>query len=320
MSQVYKVEVWMIGLSCAFGQFLWDLGWDTYRSATGMLEAKNKNYDMDEEIYHAMLRQFNTHATVNMDEFETEPENAVSNLFAAPRAALNTVLGSTFTTVFQRTHPSLQALSIQARADLHSNPLNTPTSHQNLQLLSFIPNLSIYLSSRFPIIYTALPRLPFALVPFTFSQFILIEGLSHQGWIDVFANWLVTLTKREMFKTVWVVGSFGMLWCNTSGTDIGATILLTKIVRAAASSYVPPSSGPEVNMQAFLRSAAIALAVASNIGAAPFASLAGLTSGKIRIQNRIYIRAKENLWYMFSLMVRTAVGLAVISAEMAVLF
>ena len=178
MSQVYKVEVWKIGLSFAFGQFVWDLGLDTYRYATEMkLEGKNKNYDMDEEVHHAMLRQFDTHATINMDEFETEPENAVSNGGAIA------IRGGTFTTVVQRTHPSSQALSIpeiQARADLHSDPVNTPTSQQNLQLLSFIPNLSIYISSRFPIIHTA-PRLPFALVPFTFFPTYTHRGTQSSG-------------------------------------------------------------------------------------------------------------------------------------------
>ena len=108
----------------------------------------------------------------------------------------------------------------------------------------------------------------------------------------------------------------GVLLCNTSGTDIGATILLTKIVRAAASSYVPPSSGPEVNMQAFLRSAAIALTIASNIGAVSFtfsASLAGLLWREISIQNGIHIRRKKTFawWNLFPVTV-----MAVVSAEM----
>jgi hypothetical protein len=50
----------------------------------------------------------------------------------------------------------------------------------------------------------------------------------------------------------------GVILCNISGTNIGATILLTKVVRAAALPY-------DAN-----RAAAIALAVASNIGAVSF--------------------------------------------------
>ena len=127
-----------------------------------------------------------------------------------------------------------------------------------------------------------------------------------------------------MFKTIWVVGVLGVLLCNASGTNIGATILLTKIVRAAALSYVPPSSGPGVNIQAFLRSAAIALAIASNIGAVSFtfsASLAGLLWRQILTQKKIYVQQKTFArWNLAPIVVMTAVGLAVVSAEMAVLY
>ena len=201
-------------------------------------------------------------------------------------------------------------------------------SFSSLPPLSPISDLlhrfSTYLSLHFPTFHTALPRLPFALVPFAFSQFILIEALSRQGWINIFAEWLVIVTKREMFKTVWVVGVLGVLLCNASGTNIGATILLTKIVNTAASTYVPPTSGPEVNIKAFLRSAAIALAVASNIGAVSFtfsASLAGLLWRQILIQKKIYVAQREFArWNLGPVLVMTAVGLAVVSAEMAVLY
>ena len=100
--------------------------------------------------------------------------------------------------------------------------------------------------------------------------------------------------------------------------------MLTKIVNTAASTYVPPSSGPEVNINAFLRSAAIALAVASNIGAVSFtfsASLAGLLWRQILIQKYISIRQKTFArWNLGPVVVMTAVGLAVVSAEMAVLY
>lgn len=128
-----------------------------------------------------------------------------------------------------------------------------------------------------------------------------------------------------MFKTVWVVGVLGVLLCNASGTNIGATILLTKIVNTAALSYVPPSSGPEVvNIKAFLRSAAIALAVASNIGAVSFtfsASLAGLLWRQILNQKKIIVAQRTFAkWNLGPVLVMTVVGLAVVSAEMAVLY
>jgi Na+/H+ antiporter NhaD/arsenite permease-like protein len=148
-------------------------------------------------------------------------------------------------------------------------------------------------------------------VPFAFSQFILIEALAHQGWIDVFAIWLIHATGRQIYPTIWIVGVFGVVLCNLSGTNIGATILLTKVVRAAA---FPDHS---------LRAAAIALAVASNVGAVSFtfsASLAGLLWRGILDQKGIHIKQTTfAFWNLLPITVMTAVGLGVVCIEMAVI-
>ena len=100
--------------------------------------------------------------------------------------------------------------------------------------------------------------------------------------------------------------------CNISGTNIGATILLTKVVRAA-----------ELSNQS-TRAAAIALAVASNIGAVSFtfsASLAGLLWKSILNQKKIPMRQRTfAFWNMLPLLAMTGVGLAIVTAEMAVLY
>ncbi|KAJ2922584.1 hypothetical protein H1R20_g14508, partial [Candolleomyces eurysporus] len=120
------------------------------------------------------------------------------------------------------------------------------------------------LAADFPTFFTALTRLPFTLVLFAFSQFILIEALEHQGWIDIFARWLVIASNKQLIPVVWFVGVFGVILCNISGTNIGATILLTKIIRASDFS------------KDTARAAAVSLAVASNIGAVSFTFSASL--------------------------------------------
>ena len=254
VTSFFKIEVWMISLPFAIAQFIWDLGWDrdAYRYTNG-------------RVLRDLVRSLSI-ATTPIEELGlgTEPENGVANGPAngTPTSLEPINIPDQATTALTET-PTFQSdqdsnLQIPNGMPTSLDPINipdqtitalteTPTSQSdqgsNLQI-----SFSTYLSIHFPTIHTALPRLPFVLVPVVFSQFILIEGLSHQGWIDLFAQWLVIVTKREMFKTVWVVGVLGVLLCNASGTNIGATILLTKIVRAAASSYVPPSSGQEVNV------------------------------------------------------------------------
>jgi len=173
-------------------------------------------------------------------------------------------------------------------------------------------DLRTKLDRHFPTFSIALPRLPFALIPFAFSQFILIEALAHQGWIDIFAVWLVRATGREAYSTIWVVGVLGVILCNISGTNIGATILLTKVVRAAD---MPVHS---------MRAAAIALAVASNIGAVSFtfaASLAGLLWKGILDQKKIHINQRSfAFWNLLPITVMTVVGLGVVCIEIAVIY
>ncbi|KAJ7856689.1 hypothetical protein B0H14DRAFT_2752436 [Mycena olivaceomarginata] len=189
------------------------------------------------------------------------------------------------------------------------------TSFPLMKSLSFAyANQRTRLAAHFPTFFTALPRLPFALIPFAFSQFILIEALAHQGWIDVFASWLRHATHRNPaspYPTIWIIGVLGIILCNLSGTNIGATILLTKVVRAA---FLPAHTQ---------RAAAIALAVASNIGAVSFtysASLAGLLWRAILKQKGIFIGQRTfAFWNTLPLVAMGAVGLAVVSAEMAIL-
>jgi len=355
-----NIDVWKVSLPFAVAKFLWDVAWDTCRTRYGKGEDKkgedkNENSNTDEEDDDIMLRQLKqrkAHATFNTEELDFKPkaEGEGANVVASgtanghedtvPNTAepIDMLSKSNTVVTFDKTLPTssqgasrsdtLKTVQSQQSSSSPSESISKSKPFSSLPVLSSISNLqhrvSTYLSIYYPTFHTALPRLPFALVPFAFSQFILIEALSRQGWIDIFAHWLVIVTKRETFKTIWVVGVLGVLLCNASGTNIGATILLTKIVNTAASSYVPPSSGPEVNIKVFLRSAAIALAVASNIGAVSFtfsASLAGLLWRQILSQKKIVVtQITFAKWNLGPIVVMTAVGLAVVSAEIAILY
>jgi hypothetical protein len=133
--------------------------------------------------------------------------------------------------------------------------------------------LNLFVST-FPTLSATLRRLPYALLPFAFSQFILVEALSYTGWINVFSNWLAIVVGFSIPATVFVVGVLSVILCNVSGTNIGATILLVKILRH-------PNFANRQGLPTKVETAGmLALAVGSNIGAVSFtfsASLAGIT-------------------------------------------
>lgn len=309
----FHVDVWKISLPFAVAKFIFDVAWDHYRYINKQKFGRKKSDEdlsaAQEEIIMKQLRQHNIprkssdfpenqdtpvernrHDPAFEDVLSTSPaqtrENSRSNTGHSTETYINS--GS------RLLPPNLEKPSLSIRLQrAYSKKLHELTVH-------------------FPTFFTALPRLPFALVPFAFSQFILIEALAHQGWIEIFANWLVRASNRQVFPTIWIIGVLGVILCNVSGTNIGATILLTKVVRAAD---FPDHSN---------RAAAIALAVASNIGAVSFtfsASLAGLLWKQILEQKGIFVKQTTfAYWNILPLIVMTGVGLAVVSAEMAVLF
>jgi Na+/H+ antiporter NhaD/arsenite permease-like protein len=292
----FGVDVWEITLPFALTKCIFDFGWDHYRFKTGRLpktEEGKSDEEKDEENIVAELQRVFTSPNLDLGE-----ESGKSPL---PRAITEKDVSQPVSSA-----PTESPLIVPD----HDSPSRTD-SHKSV-VRGKLDDLHVKLSAHFPTFFTALPRLPFALVPFAFSQFILIEGLAHQGWIDVFARWLVIASHRQMYAIIWLVGVLGVILCNLSGTNIGATILLTKVMRSAA---LPNHSA---------RAGAISLAVASNVGAVSFtfsASLAGLLWQGILKQKGITIKQRTfAFWNLLPILVMTVTGLAIVCAEMAVIY
>jgi Na+/H+ antiporter NhaD/arsenite permease-like protein len=309
----FHVDVWKISLPFAGAKFLFDLGWDHYRHTKG---DGSSSVDSDEP---KPVQRAQTAEDIMLQQLERKispisPRRRQPSLPPVDRAdTADTQLATGMqNSITQGMEDSTKGLLPQPVSRVQS-PDEHPVKTHLGKLRSRWITIHTRLSQHFPTLFTALPRLPFALVPFAFSQFILIEALSHQGWIDVFASWLSIASGKRVYPTIWLIGVLGTIMCNISGTNIGATILLTKVINNAP--------GFDHNTKL---AGAIALAVASNIGAVSFtfsASLAGLLWQGILRQKGIIIKQKSfAFWNMLPLAAMTAVGLAVVCAEMAVLF
>ncbi|KAG9311174.1 hypothetical protein JVU11DRAFT_8242 [Chiua virens] len=295
----FGIDVWMISLPFAVGKFIFDLGWDYYRYSHGI----------------PMLGRGDPNA-VREDLEEEASESSSSNPPSRPNTSSHMDGPSSIEKISDPESHSQPGLP---RSEATTRPELPPPSTADIKMPWIIEKYRSYkttiharLDERFPTFITALPRLPFALIPFAFSQFILIEALNHQGWVNIFADWLVRASHKQVHPTIWLIGVLGVVLCNLAGTNIGATILLTQVAAAADLPY-------DAN-----RAAAVALAVASNIGAVSFtfsASLAGLLWRTILGQKGLQVRQRDfAFWNLLPLLAMTTVGLAVVSAEMAVLF
>ncbi|KAK0224102.1 hypothetical protein IW262DRAFT_1269026 [Armillaria fumosa] len=306
----FNIDVWKISLPFAAAKLVFDFVWDHIRhirkrrlsgdNSDSSSEQSGEDADADpmlSELRRAMSMSSEPGHVERNATFTSGDPTLVNSTNLDHSRKDNTVPSPESSLETQNTQdPKLEESQLHLFA---SQRLHLHATHRRL-------------AAHFPTFFTALPRLPFGLVPFAFSQFILIEALQHQGWIEVFAHWLVSASHRSIHSSIWLVGVLGVVLCNCAGTNIGATILLTKVIIAAD---FPPSSK---------RAAGIALAVASNIGAVSFtfsASLAGLLWTTILGQKDIHVKQREfAFWNLLPILVMTGVGLGIVSAEMAVLY
>jgi Na+/H+ antiporter NhaD/arsenite permease-like protein len=86
-------------------------------------------------------------------------------------------------------------------------------------LVTHIADAYRWLQETFPTPTAVVAHLPFALVPFAFTMFILVQGLVSRGWISVFAyGWDHWVDKTGTVGSVGGMGFLSVILCNVSLT------------------------------------------------------------------------------------------------------
>ncbi|WVQ71479.1 hypothetical protein IAR50_001017 [Cryptococcus sp. DSM 104548] len=160
-------------------------------------------------------------------------------------------------------------------------------------------------------------KLPLALLPFAFSFFILVEGLQHTGWIAVFGRWWGAWEQvGGVAGSVWLMGMLSVIGCNIFGTNIGATIMLARVIQSWSLTH---SAVAERSLYA----AILTLAVGSNFGAYSIvfsASLAGLLWRGILSQKGIHVTPTQFMrWNVLAVIVTMTVGCLIVAGEVCVM-
>ncbi|KAK8870032.1 hypothetical protein IAR55_000602 [Kwoniella newhampshirensis] len=174
-----------------------------------------------------------------------------------------------------------------------------------------------FFTKRFPTTSHIMSQLPLALLPFAFSFFILVEGLQHTGWITVFGGWWGAWEEvAGVAGSVWLMGTLSVIGCNIFGTNIGATILLARVLQHWATTRTVSDRS--------LYGAVFSLAVGSNFGAYSFvfsASLAGLLWRNILAQKGLLLTMTDFMrWNIVPMMVTMIVGCLIVAGEVCVMY
>ncbi|KAI0359203.1 hypothetical protein OH77DRAFT_1010853 [Trametes cingulata] len=198
----------------------------------------------------------------------------------------------------------LHDLSSRIRSSPPSSPSPPPTS-QPRALLPLLHTLHTRLTRLLPTVAHVSARLPLALLPFALLMFVLVQGLAAQGWVALFARWWRAWVRRTgALGAVGGMGCLACVLCNFCGTNIGATILLARVLQLWLSPPSPtpsPSSTSSYSQVPTARErdgAIYALALGSNFGAFTLtfgASLAGLLWRQILRQKGIRVRGRQFL-------------------------
>ncbi|KAI0436471.1 hypothetical protein F4803DRAFT_542092 [Xylaria telfairii] len=174
-----------------------------------------------------------------------------------------------------------------------------------------------WLQDTFPTVIAVFSHLPFALLPFSFEMFILVQGLVTNGWVPVFAyGWDHWVNKTGTIGAIGGMGFLSVILCNFAGTNIGTTILLSRVIQAWEEIH-------RRNMQPLgdrTKWATIySMALGVNYGAfsiAFSASLAGLLWRDILARKHIRVRGLEFARVNLPIIsIAMTVGLAVLTGE-----
>ncbi|OLL26086.1 Arsenical pump membrane protein, partial [Neolecta irregularis DAH-3] len=277
------VDVWEIALPFALAKLVFDLIRDLQHTSAGTIQE--------------------SHQTTNEKEMKKALEEGSIMLPCE---------GRTGTCVFK-----VGQFSCVSSSTRDPTPANQEQiiGHRYLRILFRLHEI---LRHRLPTVMTALPRLPLALLPFTLSQFVLVQALSHTGWISIFALWLSHLVGQSPMASIWVIGIFTNILCNFCGTNIGTTVLMIQVIKHPI--FISKSGGSD----AVVKGAGLAIAVASNIGAVSVtwsASLAGLLyRSLLRMKNVQVTNFEFAKWNIFPLFAMSVAGFGVICAEVKILY
>lgn len=166
----------------------------------------------------------------------------------------------------------------------------------------------------FPITIQTLRRLPLELLPFAFGMFILVQALDHVGFVTIMARGVGSICRHGVETTVFFMAVLSIILCNFGGTNIGSTILLTKVMQNPAFLQALSHSKDLI-----VKAGMYSVAYGSNLGALGgtfAASLAGLLWLNMLSHHGIRItRCQFALWCVVAVLPAMGAGLGVLLVQ-----
>ncbi|CDS11232.1 hypothetical protein LRAMOSA03495 [Lichtheimia ramosa] len=249
-SFVHGVSVWMVTLPFAIIMLIRDIWYDLYGS---------KHQDKDIKRPQAMTAS--QHA-------DTGDQSTVIELGVIPQQEqdegndLGTpIRNRNATTTTTNPPPSDAVIETATTNTAHESTMKSPDQDDGdvKDMLKRTPRWSRFFWRHLPGVSSVIARMPWTILPFALSMFVLVEGLSEVGWIAIFAKGLHVVTVHYV-ATVFGVMGISILACQLLN-NLPMTILFTRILQH------PNFNQGEQLSEVVVQAAVLGLVVGSNLGA-----------------------------------------------------
>jgi hypothetical protein len=108
-------------------------------------------------------------------------------------------------------------VTLSEPSDEKTPPSEQSQKRERVTLTSLSADAYRWSQETFPTVTAVLAHLPFALVPFAFTMFILVQALVTKGWVSVFAyGWDHWVSKTGTVGAVGGMGFLSVVLCNVS--------------------------------------------------------------------------------------------------------
>lgn len=152
----------------------------------------------------------NTAGPENIISSHQKEDTRQGDLLSVPQRSADTQ--STESTMEEKGKLAENMAAIQAHESATSTSPDEPRT-----LVSVTVDVYRWLQDTFPTVIAVFNHLPFALLPFAFEMFILVQGLVTNGWVPVFAyGWDHWVNKTGTIGAVGGMGFLSVILCNVS--------------------------------------------------------------------------------------------------------
>jgi Na+/H+ antiporter NhaD/arsenite permease-like protein len=210
--------VFYVTLPGAFVLFCWDFvfGW-SQRHITRKQAEKLQREDIARGAKKAALKEARTRHPVETDQAKHNGDVTGSTI---TEASDGFVAGADGTGDKSQSNQTWNESINEKEQDYETEAQEANHKKQNT-LGKYLNDLHFWMQGTFPTVTVVMSILPYGLLPFAFSMFILVQGLATKGWIPVFAHgWDHWVNKTGTMGAIGGMGFLSVVLCNVSSREL----------------------------------------------------------------------------------------------------